>query len=105
MDKPTPHLFCFGFGFSANALANLFQAQGWRVSGTVRNADKQSPLQERGIVAHLYDEFIPLIHPESTLSGVTHILISIPTQDNGDAVFNDYSQLISTLPNLLWLGY
>ena len=34
-----PHLFCFGLGFSAQALARRLAAQGWTISGTNRDGD------------------------------------------------------------------
>ena len=33
------HLFCFGLGYSALALARLVAAEGWAVSGTCRGAE------------------------------------------------------------------
>jgi nucleoside-diphosphate-sugar epimerase len=105
MSEKNPHLFCFGLGFSALALAEICQKNGWRVSGTVRSAHKQEQLQMRGITAHIYDENLPLLYPDAAFSGVTHILISIPPNDSGDIVFQDYAEIINNLPHLEWLGY
>ena len=32
------HLLCFGYGYSAKALAKLLRPEGWRITGTCRNA-------------------------------------------------------------------
>ena len=34
-----PRLFCFGLGYSARALADALQGEGWRIAGTGRTAD------------------------------------------------------------------
>ncbi len=33
-----PHLFCFGLGYSAGALAARLAAQGWQITGTSTQA-------------------------------------------------------------------
>ena len=43
----TRRLFCFGLGYTAQALARRLIAEGWRIAGTTRAADEQ---------AHLADE-------------------------------------------------
>ena len=39
-----PKLFCFGLGFSAQALAARLKSKGWRVAGTTRTRDRADAL-------------------------------------------------------------
>ena len=43
-----PHLFCFGFGYTARVLARLLAAEGWIVDGTCRTEDKAAALRAAG---------------------------------------------------------
>ena len=52
----SPHLFCFGLGYSATFLARRLLARGWRVSGTCRRAEKQAKLKAGGIDAHPFPD-------------------------------------------------
>ena len=37
-----PRLFCFGLGYSARALADGLQGEGWRIAGTNRRPENAS---------------------------------------------------------------
>ena len=43
-------LFCFGMGYTAQALADDLQAEGWTVAGTTREPSAQGRLAARGKV-------------------------------------------------------
>lgn len=103
MSQPN-HLFCFGLGYSALTLATRLLAQGWRVSGTSRSADKCESVAHLGITAHIFDTDLPLQN-EFALQGVTHIVHSIPPYAEGDPVYNNHGELLSQLPDLQWFGY
>lgn len=75
-------LFCFGFGYTAHALAAVVSPVGWEIIGTHR------------------DSFYTTI-PETT----THLLISIPPSDTGDSVLLHYKDALLKLPDLEWVGY
>lgn len=94
-----PHLFCFGVGFSGGTLARRLSAQGWQVSGTSRSAEGCAALAAQGITAHQFDGQHPL--PPSAFSGVTHLLGSIPPDDQGDPALRQHPDL----PALSWIGY
>ena len=72
------HLFCFGYGFSAKALVSLLRETGeiWRVTATVRNADKRSQLEADGVEPVEVPTDTTLDREE--LKGVTHVLLSAP---------------------------
>ena len=97
------HLFCFGLGYSALALARLLAREGWTVSGTSRSAESAAALRALGFAADVFDRDHPL--PAQALSGVTHILVSIPPDAAGDPVLDLHRDDIAALPGLAWLGY
>lgn len=100
-----PHLFCFGFGYSANAVAALLNREGWRVSGTCRGADKAARLQAMGYTIHLFDRGRPLADPASALDGVTDVLSSIPPDAEGDPVLDQHAAAFHAASRLRWIGY
>jgi nucleoside-diphosphate-sugar epimerase len=103
-DKPG-HLFCFGLGYCALALARTLRSEGWRVSGTCRGPLRKAKLAARGIDAHLFDPAHPLDDPDSAFAGVTHVLQSVPPDETGDPVLRQYGVELSQLPGLQWFGY
>jgi len=97
------HLFCFGFGYSALALARRLMASGWVVTGTCRSAEKAAALREAGFSATLFDREQPV--DPTALDGVTHLLVSVPPDATGDPVLSRHGNDIAALPGLSWLGY
>lgn len=87
MKTPDPHLFCFGLGFSGQALARLALARGWQVSGTVRSETKAARLREQGINALVLDTDAADRLPEDVIDAIrrsTHLLQSVGTARSGD---------------------
>ena len=75
----TGHLFCLGYGYTAQSLARYLISKNWRVSASTRSGDVNKTVE--GV----------LLKPFETLNGedfdsVTHILISIPPTADGDPV-------------------
>ncbi len=110
MSQNSNHLFCFGLGYSALVFARRLQAQGWKVSGTVRpDADKDrgkvDQLQAEGITVYAFDRDVPLTDTASALAGVTHILTSVPPGKEGDCVLDMHASDIADCKSLKWLGY
>lgn len=97
------HLFCFGYGFSAATLARALLRDGWRVSGTCRDAGKAGTLAADGVIPHVWSTGGDL--PPQALEGVTHVLISIPPDAEGDPVARALGVRIAALPGLRWVGY
>lgn len=100
----TGTLFCFGLGFSARVLAAQLHAQGWGVIGTSRSLEKAADIAALGYDAHVFDGAAPL-SDASVLLPATHILVSVPADDDADAVLRWHGAEIAKLPNLKWLGY
>lgn len=101
--KQSRHLFCFGLGYSALALARLLTSEGWRVTGSSRSAEKAAELRALGFAGELFDRYHPL--PADALRGATHVLVSVPPDDAGDPVLDCHGDDIAALPGLGWLGY
>jgi nucleoside-diphosphate-sugar epimerase len=88
-----PRLLCFGLGYTARAFVRQL-GPGWSAIGTTRRGDGEGLPFDRG---H------PL--PRATFAGVTHILVSIPPDEEGDPVLDTHAGDIAALKTLRWLGY
>ncbi len=94
-------LFCFGLGYCAQNLVRHLKQQDndWHFSGSFRLPANRGD-------SHIFDGKAPMADGAEILSDITHMLISIPPQDNmGDPVLHHHGQDISKLKNLKWLGY
>lgn len=99
-----PRLFCFGFGFSAQALAARLARAGWRIAGTCRAEEKRRQLAERGVETWLFDRDRPLAAPREALATATAVLVSAPPDGQGDPVLDHHGAEIAEL-DLDWIGY
>jgi nucleoside-diphosphate-sugar epimerase len=86
-------LLCFGFGYSARALAARL-GDDWEVVGTSRDG-KDGCLR--------FDREHRL--PAEAFTDVSHILVSVPPDTGGDAVLEAHAGDIARIAGLKWLGY
>lgn len=97
----TRTLLSVGHGYSAQALARLLLAQGWRVIGTTRSPERAEALRAEGVE--------PLIWPGTTLAPAlakaTHLLSSIAPDGMTDPVLDAEAAAITGARHLQWLGY
>lgn len=98
-------LFCFGYGYSAQHLARLLQPQGFAIAGTTTDPDKRAAMAAAGIEAYLFDAQNSIHDIEDVLADVTHVLLSIPPQAEGDPVFDLHALDLARAPALEWAGY
>ncbi len=96
-------LFCFGLGFSSQALAKRLLPQGWDISGTARNG--QDRINVKGIPTYSFDGSQFTLEISEAISRATHLLITIPPQPSGDVVLENFAEEISKARNLQWIGY
>lgn len=96
-------LFCFGLGFSSQALAKRLMPQGWEVSGTVRG--EQDDSSAKNISVCPFDGSHSTTKISEAISSATHLLITIPPQPSGDVVLKNFAEEISRARNLQWIGY
>jgi len=100
------HLFCFGFGYSAKALAVRLLEQGWRVTGTCRTGEKAEALEAQGITPLLFDGTAPIANLAGHLGSDAHILVSVPPDADGDPVMRLHGEeLAAQASRIPWLGY
>ena len=100
------HLFCFGFGYCAQALAKFLLAKGFKVTGTTRTPEKYKNMRAMGINALIWssDNHNDSLHTSLTQSD--HILISIAPDKMGDSVLQSQGALLSQMAQRIkWLGY
>ena len=94
--------FIFGLGYSGRALARLLLAQGWRVSGTRREA---SPLDGglEAVEVHAFTAGRPIPDAASAFEGASHILSTIAVVDGTDPVLAAHGDDLARLG--AWAGY
>ena len=99
------HLFCFGLGYSARALARQLSSEGWRISGSAQTAEGVERIAAAGHEGVLFDGRSAPDGIADLLKTATHLLISVPPNDAGDPVLLRCGDLITTAPSLVWIGY
>ncbi|WP_417269307.1 SDR family oxidoreductase [Celeribacter sp.] len=98
----TGHLFSFGHGYSSSALAARLVPQGWRITGTTREAHNADAIRASGVT--------PVIVPDQdiapALREATHLLVCAAPDENGDPMLARYQDLLTeAAPHLTWVGY
>ena len=96
-------LFIFGYGFSAQALADRLRPQGWTVAATTRSPDRAARMETQGIKA-----MDPADRPGLTaeLKTAQVILVTAPPGDGGCPGLNALVPALAdarAFPN--WIGY
>jgi nucleoside-diphosphate-sugar epimerase len=107
MHPATPKkLFCFGYGYTAQRLAQTLKAKdpSWQIAGTTRDMNKLRALKAQDISMYLFDDDHPLDDPFVALDGVTHLLLSIPPTDYGDPSFSFHADDLLRIESLEWIG-
>ncbi len=99
------HLICFGFGFSARALAEQLAALGWRITGTSRSAEGTERIRALGFAAARFDGTRPCTDIRAALQSASHLVISAPPGEDGDPVLRQHQSDIVVAPSLKWVGY
>lgn len=97
-----PHLFVFGHGYTAAALTPRLIAQGWRVTGTTRDAARIGAMAATGAEPLVW----PGCDPAPALSTADHLLISTAPDAGFDPVLAEArAAVIAAAPHLRWVGY
>jgi nucleoside-diphosphate-sugar epimerase len=95
-----PHLFIFGYGYTASFVAKAALAKGWQVSATTRDPAKAESLRLQGVQSViLADGAAP------DLTHVTHVLSSVPPTADGDPILLAFGGSIKAARHVTWLGY
>ena len=100
MEFTVNHLLCFGFGFSARALAARLDRREWKIFATSRDAEGIAEINAQGFHG------LPFASSLQIAADVTHLLISAPPGEHGDPVLQWFqAQLQELSKSLKWLGY
>lgn len=97
------HLFCFGFGYSAEGLAHHLGARGIAIAGTRTSLPAEMPVHGLKLAQFQGDRASAEV--QALLQGATHILVSIPPDLEGDVVLRHHRGDIAALSDLAWVGY
>jgi nucleoside-diphosphate-sugar epimerase len=108
--KSAKKLFCFGLGYSAEALIRRLKGKGWSIAGTCREEKTRARLAKRGIKAHLFDGTAPIKDADKILAGTTHVLISVPPGEDEsgtvDPVLRHHLRHLRAIRGTVkWIGY
>ncbi len=100
-----PRLFCFGIGYSSDALIRALPVAKWHAGGTVRTAEKAETLKARGIDATVWSGGPLPADAAGRLQQASHVLVSVPPDAQGDPAFRAAADMIRTNMDVKWLGY
>jgi nucleoside-diphosphate-sugar epimerase len=98
-------LFCFGLGYSAKTLGRRLLAEDWRVAGTARSAEASAKAGQEGFECVLFDGQSRSVEAAELVSEASHILVSIPPGEEGDAALGLHGDDLAGSQNLKWIGY
>jgi len=98
-------LLCFGLGFSAKTLGRRLLADGRRVAGTARSAEACARAEQEGFECALFDGESRSVEAAELASEASHILVSIPPVEEGDAALGLHGEDLAASQNLKWIGY
>ena len=98
-------LFCFGLGYSAQALARRLVVQDWRVAGTARDGARLDALEAQGFEAVAFSRAGGADGIALRLAEATHVLASIPPDEQGEPVLDLLADPLCRAEGLEWVGY
>jgi nucleoside-diphosphate-sugar epimerase len=96
-------LFCFGFGYSAEALARRLSARTSALAGTRTNVG-EGPVPLGARLANFKGDAAS-DEVGALLNHATHVLVSVPPDLEGDVVLRHYRDNLAAMPDLAWVGY
>jgi nucleoside-diphosphate-sugar epimerase len=99
------HLFCFGLGYSARAVAALLSQRGWAISGTAKSTDAVGQITRLGYGGFLFDGASAQQGIAAALGEATHLLVSVPPGEKGDTVLAHFAEAIPHAPRLGTMAY
>jgi nucleoside-diphosphate-sugar epimerase len=96
-------LFCFGYGYSAEALARRLSARIVSLAGTRTGLPEGEAALGARLAAYQGDSAAGEVR--DLLGGSTHVLVSIPPDLEGDVVLRHFRADLAALADLAWVGY
>ena len=99
------HLFCFGLGYSARALALRLATQGWKISGTRRDVAGREAIRELGYDGYVFTGEAAGEGVAAALKSATHVLTSAAPDTLGDPVLRHHIKDLAAAASIEWIGY
>jgi nucleoside-diphosphate-sugar epimerase len=93
-------LFCFGYGYTAQALVRRLSPVDLEVAGTRTRIGGETGVRLAPFRGDGASEEVRWL-----LAGATHVLLSIPPDLEGDAVLRHHGRDLAAIPELAWIGY
>ncbi len=97
-------LFCFGCGYSAEALIRRLAPRDMSFAGT-RTRSLEATAALPGLTLMAWGGDAPSAEVRRALADTTHVLVSIPPDLEGDVVLRHFGEDLAALPDLAWVGY
>jgi nucleoside-diphosphate-sugar epimerase len=85
LNRMDTRLVVFGPGYCGSAVLHAARARLWRAEGVPRGADAATV--------------------RALLADATHVLSTVPPDDDGDPILQRYDAALNAAPGLRWLGY
>jgi nucleoside-diphosphate-sugar epimerase len=100
-------LICFGFGYSADHFVRMFGIKFDRIFGTVRDAQRAAVLGDQGksLKGVVFDGKLVTPELQDAMIEATHMLVSVPPDENGDPVLRVFDEQFATAKNLQSVVY
>ncbi len=99
------HLFCFGFGFSARALARHLDHTRWKITGTARSQQDETKFPDLTATVLVADGETHNERVAEALQSASHVLVSAGPDGSGDPLLKHYHDELARSDTLKWIGY
>jgi nucleoside-diphosphate-sugar epimerase len=102
------NVFFFGLGYSSLATARAIHeilGPDIPIAGTTRTVDGAEALADTACRIHVFDGIVPGETLAEDLRQATHLIVSIPPDETGDAALNLHRDSLDAATNLEWIGY
>jgi nucleoside-diphosphate-sugar epimerase len=101
-------VFFFGMGYSSRATARALHElrdPDIPIAGTTRSAEGAEAFADSNYRIHVFDGEVPGSTLAEDLRTATHVILSIPPDERGDAALNLHRADLDAAENLQWIGY
>lgn len=102
------NVFFFGMGYSSRATARALHQLGdpnTPISGTTRSEEGAEAFADTNYRIHIFNGEAPGATLGADLRQATHVILSIPPDERGDAALLHHRADLDAAQNLEWIGY
>jgi nucleoside-diphosphate-sugar epimerase len=96
-------LFCFGYGYTAEAFVDRLTPRDITFAGTRTSISEATT--KTGVALAEFGGHGPSDEVRALLQASTHVLVSIPPDLEGDVVLRHYREELAALDGLQWIAY